>query len=174
MNKKLRSLLIAGLLVVGMSGNVFAAGNGNDGCQAPGLRGIHDGNQHKIENVTVDGWKAYMNEFNSANADYRIEAQQKNWEDKAEGPSQGWIEFKIYDKDNKQIEVIHVKFNKPLTDEELDAKNPKPEDPKPPVIPNLPEEEPETGDASVMMFVGGAIASAAGLFMLNKKKDDEE
>ena len=56
MNKKIKSLIVVGMMVVGMSGSVFADGNGNDGCQVPNLRG-HDGsNEHKIENITSAGW----------------------------------------------------------------------------------------------------------------------
>lgn len=175
MFKRIKSLLIAGLVVVGMTGAAFANGNGNDGCQAPGLRGEHNGNQHKIERVTIEDWKAYMNQVNSINSGIVIEPQQKNWEDKAAGPSEGYIEFKVYaDKDfdhkadnNKQIEVIHVKFNVALTEDEKYEKNKD-------NLPELPEEEPETGDTSLLIYGAIVLASAAGLYVINNKKDDEE
>ena len=78
--------------------------------------------------------------------------------------------------DNKQIEVLHVKFNKVLTEEEKKEKDNEPvvppTDPVEPVLPPvLPEEEPETGDASTIGFlVAGALATL-GLCKINK---DEE
>lgn len=175
MFKRIKSLLIAGVMVLGMTGAAFANGNGNDGCQLEGLRGQHNGDQHKIEKVAIDDWKAYMNQVNSMNSGVVIEPQQKNWEDKAAGPSEGWIEFKVYaDKDfdhvkdnNKQIEVIHIKFNVALTDEDKFEKNK--ED-----LPGLPEKEPETGDTSLFVYGAVALASAAGLYVINNKKDKKD
>lgn len=181
LNRRIKSLLVTGLLMVGMSGSVFAEGNGNDGC-IPGLRGIHEGDQHKIEKVTVADWEAYMNQINTTNTGFVIEPQQKNWKDKAAGNSEGWIEFKVYKDedfdhekdDNHQIEVIHIKFNKELSDKEKEEKAQPPVVPQPPVTPpTLPETEPETGDAGIMPIVVTAVASAACLFVLNKKDDEE-
>ena len=85
------------------------------------------------------------------------------------------VNFKVYaDKDfnhvkddNKQIEVIHVKFNVALTDEEKFEKNKE-------NLPGLPEKEPETGDASLFVYGAVALASAAGLYVINNKKDKKD
>ena len=155
MNKKVKSLLVAGLLIVGMSGNVFADGNGNDGCKVPGLRGEHEGNSHHITNITEAHWNEYVANFNASNdGKFKIE------------PSGN--KFKVINlATGKQIEIIHVDFNKELTDEEKEAKN------GDPVVPNLPTDDPETGDASMLVVGGSVIAAAAGLYMLNKKDDEE-
>ena len=157
MNKKLRTLLIAGVMILGMSGNVFANGNGTDSCQVPGLRGDnHDGNSHHVDNITEASWNAFVEEFNRLNAG-KFEIV----------PSGG--KFKVMNAEGKQVEIIHVDFNKELTEEEKEAKSNEPV--MPPQVPNLPEEEPETGDASTIGFlVAGALATL-GLCKINK---DEE
>lgn len=171
MNKKIKSLIVASMMVLSMCGSVFAAGNGNDGCQVPNLRGHDDGsNEHKIENVTQETWENYVATVNSTNTGIVIEAPNNL-------NGNGWHTYKVYKdancdhvKDNnKQIEVLHVKFNVKLTDEELEAKK------EPPKVdlPELPEEEPETGDASSMLMLGTGLASVVGLYFL-RKKDDEE
>ncbi len=160
LNKRVKSLLIAGLLVFSMSGTAFA-GNGNDGCQAPGLRGEHNGNSHHVTNITEESWDAYVAEFNRVNAG------------KFEIVSSGG-KYKVMNLEtNKQIEIIHVEFNKELTKEEEAEKGQDPVDPVPPVYPELPEEEPPTGDAGIISMVSIAAVSAVGLFAL-RKKDDEE
>lgn len=189
MNKKLRTLLLTGVLFVNLGGVAFA-GNGNDGCQVPGLRGHESSNEHKIENVTQETFLAWVDEVNSTNTGIVIEAP-NNYN------GNGWHTFKVYEDkdfdhekdDNKQIEVLHVKFNVSLTDEEKKEKNDEPvvppEEPEEPVEPptdpdepqepvdppQLPEEEPETSDASLIGFIGAGLASIAGLFVLNKKDE---
>ena len=169
MFKRIKSLLIAGVMVLGMTGAAFANGNGNDGCQVPGLRGYHDkSNEHKVEKVTKADWDAYVKQVNETNTGIVIEQQSND-------NGNGWVTFKVYaDKDfdhvkdnNKQIEVIHVKFNVALTDEEKFEKNKE-------NLPGLPEKEPETGDASLFVYGAVALASAAGLYVINNKKDKKD
>lgn len=173
MNKKIKSLLVAGLLVVGMSGTAFA-GNGNDGCQVPNLRGHEGSNEHKIENVTQETWEEYVTTVNTTNTGIVIESPNNL-------NGNGWHTYKVYKDedfdhekdDNTQIEVLHVKFNVPLTEEEKEEKSNVPVVPpvQPVDPPTLPEEDPETGDTSSLLFVGTALVSAAAL-LINKKKDE--
>ena len=168
-------MLVAGLLVLGMTGTAFA-GNGNDGCQVPGLRGHVSSNEHKVENVTQETFLAWVAEVNSTNTGIVIESP-NNFN------GNGWHTFKVYKDadfdhqkdDNQQIEVLHVKFNVLLTEEEKEEKATPPVDPTPdPELPPvLPEEEPETGDASMIAVVGIAVASAAGLYIVSRKEDEE-
>jgi hypothetical protein len=67
------------------------------------------------------------------------------------------VVFMPVDKDNNGIPDF--KDSKPV--------NPNPEEPKEGII------DPETGDASMIAVVGIAVASAASLFVLNKKDDEE-
>ena len=54
------------------------------------------------------------------------------------------------------------------------GEEPDPEDPVEPEEPVNPDiDDPETGDASIMPIVVTALASAAGLFVLSKKDDEE-
>ena len=176
MNKKLRTLLLAGVIFANLGGVAFA-GNGNDGCQVPGLRGHDSSDEHKIENVTQETFLSWVAEVNSTNTGIVIEAPNNFNGD-------GWHTFKVYaDKDfdhvkddNKQIEVLHVKFNKVLTEEEKKEKDNEPvvppTDPVEPVLPPvLPEEEPETGDASTIGFLVAGVLATLGLCKINK---DEE
>ena len=179
MNKKIKSLIVSGLLMVGMTGLSFADGNGNDGCQVPNLRGHEGSNEHKIENITQGTWEEYVNTVNTTNTGIVIEAPNNL-------NGNGWHTYKVYKDedfdhvkdDGQQIEVLHVKFNVPLTDEEREEKNndpvptPPPVPPTPVNPPELPEEDPETGDSSSLIYVGTALASVLGVYMLNKK--DEE
>lgn len=153
LNKRIKSLLVAGLLVISMSGMAFA-GNGNDGCQAPGLRGTHNSNSHHINNITEEQWTKYIEDFNAENAgNFEIQPSGNKWK-------------VVRLADNKQIEVIHVDFNVPLTEEEKEAKMPQPE------FPEVPGTEQETGDASMLATLGLVAVSAAGLYVFRNKKDE--
>ena len=158
LNRRIKSLLVAGLLVVGMSGSVFAAGNGNDGCYL-GVDGHGSGNEHKIKDITLNSWTEFKNDFNN-NANNKENGF--SIVTKSENKNNGTYHI-LYGEE--QIEVIHVDFAEPLTEEQKEAKRPKPE------IPTLPE--PETGDASIMPIAATAVAAAAGLYVVCKKDDEE-
>ena len=164
MNKKVKSLLVAGLLVVGMTGFAFADGNGNDGCYLGGGNGQHkttgQSNEHKVENITKEQWESYVATYNKANESkgYTLVLQSEN-------NGNGYHTWKVM-KDGKQVEVVHVRYNKVLTEEEK-AKKQKP------VTPDIPGSEQETGDASMLMTVGGVALSAVALYVLRDKKDEE-
>jgi hypothetical protein len=66
-----------------------------------------------------------------------------------------------------KVEVIFMPIDKD-NDGKPDFKDSKPVDPNPEEI-----KDPETGDTSIMPIVVTAVASAAGLFVLNKKDDEE-
>ena len=157
LNKRIKSLLVAGLLVVSMSGVAFA-GNGNDGCFLGGGNGKHTGsNEHKVENITKDQWLAYVASYNEQNDMYEIVLQSEN-------NGNGWHTWKVM-KDGKQVEVVHVKYNKVLTEEEKAEK-------EKPVTPDIPGSEQETGDASMAATLGLVAVSAAGLYVFRDKKDE--
>lgn len=164
MIKKLKILLLSGALSLSMATGVFADGNGNDGCQlGTNVPGEHDGNQHKISNVTQADWETYVDTVNTTNTGIVIE-----------GPNNlngnGWHTYKVYadtnydhEKDNnQQIEVVHIKF---LTSEDKGDKPITPDDK--PILP------PGTGDTSIMPLVIGAGAIVSTLIVVNVKKKDE-
>lgn len=172
---KMKSIVIAGVLVL-MMGTTAYAGNGNDGCQTPGLRGSHNGNSHHVNNITEEAWNEYMQEFNNANeGKYQI--------------VKSGNKYKVMNVEGKQIEIIHVDFNKELTEEEKAEKNQEPvtpptepenpveppkEDVTDPIVPELPNQEPETGDSSILAYTGIAVASMVSLYVLNKRKDEDK
>jgi hypothetical protein len=155
MFKKFKSLLLAGVMALCMCGNAFA-GNGNDGChlgKAEGCVSEHkNGNVHEISNISKEQWLNYVNGYNDAGLGYQIVPQSEN-------NGNGWHTWKVMH-DCKQVEVIHVKYNQELTQEQQDAKN-------------IPGSEPETGDASALMLLGTVALSVVGLFVLRDKKDEE-
>lgn len=159
MFKKFKSLLLAGVMALCMCGSAFA-GNGNDGCflgDAKGCVSEHkNSNEHKVSNLTKDQWLAYVAEYNSKVNGYEIVLQSEN-------NGNGWHTWKIMH-EGKQVEVVHVKYNQALTDEERFEKIEKP---------NIPGEEPETGDASTLMLLGTVALSVVGLYVLRDKKDEE-
>ena len=53
----------------------------------------------------------------------------------------------------------------------VDPEDPNPEEPEQPKEPN--KEDPETGDASMIAVVGIAVVSAAGLYIVSRKEDEE-
>lgn len=168
MFKKFKSLLLAGVMALCMCGNAFA-GNGNDGCflgDAKGCNSEHkNSNEHKISNITKEQWLAYVEKYNNPKDEngnpienpfgYQIVLQ-------AENNGNGWHTWKIVNKEGHQIEVIHVKYNQALTDDEKKGK-----------LPDIPGEEPDTGDASTLMLLGTVALSVVGLYVLRDKKDEE-
>jgi hypothetical protein len=74
-----------------------------------------------------------------------------------------------------ELTKVNVYFN--LVDSDKDGApdfkddTPKPEEPEEPKDPNV--KDPETGDASMIAVVGIAVASAVGLYAVNKKDDEE-
>jgi hypothetical protein len=76
------------------------------------------------------------------------------------------IDMKI-DANLIMVEVVFMPIDKD-NNGKPDFKDSKPVDPNPEEI-----KDPETGDTSIMPIVVTAVASAAGLFALNKKDDEE-
>lgn len=195
MNKKIKSLLVVGLLVVSMSGKAFADNvYVNDALIVKNI---------KLEEVFTfqDGnVKLELDEAtNSLLADLKI----------------SWVEnynityVKLTLKDGTEVNVPMEKIGVSRNDEtgilrntlnlddlSLEAKNvntvkigidykyPEDEDKNgipdfkddEPVEPEQPEiHDPETGDSSLITVVGTGVVtlSAVGLYMVNKKKDEE-
>lgn len=159
MNKKIRGLILGGVLSLFMTTGVFATGNGNDGCQlGDGFTvGTHvNSNEHKIDNVTQDDWENYVNRVNTTKSGIWIEAPNNL-------NGNGWHTYKVYeDKDynhvkdnNQQIEVVHIKF---INAGEKDSN---------PILP------PPTGDTSIIPLVIGAGATLSTLIAVNTKKKNK-
>lgn len=85
----------------------------------------------------------------------------------------GIYRVNLSDLNKSGLEKVEVKFE--LIDSDNDGvadfkdDTPKPEEPKNPNV-----KDPETGDASMIAVVGVAVASAAGLYVVSKKDNDEE
>ena len=198
MNKKVKSLLVAGLLVVGMSGNVFGLEKteyeGNDGkgqCEHSVANKLEEptAGEHIIAGVvkvTVSADRKYAkveplkNEAGVTLA--KINAVHMkggpNYNCYVLGEDEGWVDnLSCPLNGGKKIpEISHISVDFELI--EFDDKNgngvPDHKDSEVPEGPTSGPVDPGTGDASMMLVVGGAIASAAGLIFLSKKDKDEE
>jgi hypothetical protein len=162
MNKKLRGLLVVGLLVGSMVGSVFADGNGNDGCYLGNVAGHGEGNEHKIENVNQEAWDEYVAKVNSTDTGVIIERQNDKlykiyWD----------RDFNHKKDDNHQIEVIHFTPATQLSEEEMEEIefNKNKED-----MPFLPEITVPTGDLAIGGTVLLGASSLIALLINNKKR----
>lgn len=98
------------------------------------------------------------------------------------------VKFELVDSDGDG--VPDIKDDEPEEPENpnppVDPEDPEdPEEPNPPVEPEEPEDpeepeqpkeeviDPETGDASMVAFVSTIAISAAGIYVINRKKDEE-
>ena len=198
MNKKIKSLIVTGLLVVGMSGNVFGLEKeeckGNDGkgqCEhkvsddnklespTPGVHTL--GGVVKIT-VSEDGKYAKVEPLKDENG-YDL-AKIKAVHMKG-GPNyycfvleegETWVANLScpLNGGNNIPEISHITVDfEAVHESERPAPGEKGDEPEEPEVPHTPEaggSDPVTGDASSMIYVGTAILSAAALFM-NKKED---
>jgi len=195
MNKKIKSLLVAGLLVVGMSGNVFANESElptvststisypkfEDGKRVVELQGglivvemtEKENGEYDIvvkwkeESIKILGVKSYYENGSIEHTNYFEELYHCN----TLGKDGEFVFGKVlgggqgFSGPLGKLVKVEVKF------ENLTKGN---EPIVPPVTP--PEEDiddPETGDASSLIVVGTAIASAIGVYTLSKKDDEE-
>ena len=199
LNKRIKSLLVAGILVISMTGGVFAEKQTVQGKSTITNPAFVDGVFNKtlqgegiiIEGSEQEGYYYYLTtswdsskltvkdvilHFEGGGVVYNEALFREDQCGVVQG-KEGWkyVNF-VNDIDEKvvKIEVIYeaVKGDDPIVPP-VD-----PEDPPvvPPVNPEEPEEDvddPETGDASIMPIVATALASAAGLFVLSKKDDEE-
>lgn len=199
MNKKVKSLLVAGLLVVGMSGNVFGLEKteyeGNDGkgqCEHSVVNKIDSpaAGEHIIAGVvkvTVSADRKYAkveplkNEAGVTLA--KINAVHMkggpNYNCYVLGEDEGWAaNLSCPLNGGKKIpEISHISVDFDVIEFDDENENGIPDHKEEPEVPEGPTSgpvDPGTGDASIMLVVGGAIASAAGLIFLSKKDKDEE
>ena len=195
MCKKLKSLLVAGLLVVSMSGGVFADNvYVNDALIVKNIKleevfTFQDGNVlleldeatnsliadlkiSWVENYNITYVKLILKDGTEVNVPMEKIGVSRNDET-------GWIRNSL-NLDELSLEASDVKTVKIG----IDYKYPQDEDGNgvpdfkddTPVEPEEPEiHDPETGDSSLVTVVGASVItlSAAGLFIVNKKKEDE-
>lgn len=208
LNKRIKSLLVAGLLVFSMSGAVFAEGadlpkEGTIKIDYPDF-GVKTFKEYKLQGGNII-LKLY-NDNNDYRADVRWNPEVvkvtgiKMTYEKAEGEEvetystrdiklpdevQAGQDCHVAVKEGDLYKVTNVADSikdKKLIKVEIMFENlTKDDEPVvppviPPVDPEEPEEkidDPETGDTSMMPIVVTAVASVAGLFVLNKKDDEE-
>ena len=200
MNKKIKSLLVAGLLVVGMGGNAFAAEEGELPVVSTSAI-THPKFEDGKKVVELQGGLIIVEMTEKENGEYDIVVKWKDDKIKILGVK-SYYENGSIDHTNYFEELYHCNtlgeegefvfgkvlgggegFSGPLgklvkvevTFENL-TKGDEPVVPpeEPPVTP--PEEEiddPETGDAGTMVGVITVAAASLGLFVINKKKDEE-
>lgn len=186
MFKKVKCLLVAGLLVLGMSGNAFAA-------ETPAVSTIanpkfEEGEFNKqlqegnivIKATEQDGYYYYVTtEWNSDKIkviDVKLHFEDGSVvynealfkEDKCGvvQDKEGWKYVNLVNDVDKKVVKIEVVFE-PV----------KGNDPVVPPVEPEPEEEvkddPQTGDSSILLYVGTATASIGGLYVLTRKKEDK-
>lgn len=195
MNKKIKSLIVTGLLMVGMCGTAFADNvYVNDALIVKNIK-LEEVFTFQDGNVLLELDEA----SNTLLADLKI-----SWVEKY-----NFTYVKLTLKDGTEVNIPLEKIGVSRNDETglirdtidlddlgLDAKNvktvkigieykyPQDEDGNgvpdfkddEPVEPEDPEiHDPETGDSSLVTVVGASVVtlSAAGLFIVNKKKEDE-
>lgn len=192
MNKKIKSLLAGGLLVVGMGGNIFAAeqitGNDKDHQHKDFLELKIDspkaGKTYDLQQVTVkiseDGKYATVTDKTTGDQNQDKIIVEKvhmkggnalNCYDKSEGfndlvcPNNGGDNI-------PGISHITIYLSQPNTDADGDG-IPDFKDDEVPSKPDDDVKEPDTSDASMVGVAGLAVAAGVGLYAINKKDDEE-
>ena len=195
MNKKIKSLLVAGLLVVGMSGNVFAAESDlpsiststitqpkfEDGKRVVELQGgliivemtEKENGEYDIvvkwdgESIKVLGVKSYYENGSIDHTNYFEELYHCNTlEEEGE-----FFKGTVLGGGNGVSGPLGKLVKVEVTFENLTKGN------EPVVPPEEPEPEegiddPETGDAGLMVGIATATLASLGLVVVNKKKDE--
>lgn len=195
MNKKVKNLLVAGLLVVGMSGNVFAA----EESELPSVSTsaiTHPNFEDGKRVVELQGGLVVVEMTEKENGEYDIVIKWKGESIKILGVKT-YYENGSIDHTNYFEELYHCNtlgedgefvfgevlgggegFSGPLgklvkveiTFENL-TKGDEPVEP-----PVEPEEiiDPETGDKSMITIGVGVVVAGGALYIVNRKKDDDE
>ena len=194
LNKRIKSLLVAGLLVLNMSGAVFAAETE-----------LPKESTSKIENpiftsgkheTSLQGGliKVEMSEKENGDVDIKLSWDSKikikgvrtyyvNAENAADQGSinhtnyfENWYHCNTLAKEGEYNvgTVLGGIEGKKLVRIEIDFENlAKSSVPVTPLVPAQKVTDPETGDASMIAVVGIAVASAAGLYIVSRKEDEE-
>ena len=195
MNKKVKSLIAAGLLVFGMAGSAFAAESELPSVSTSEI--THPKFEDGKRVVELQGGLIVVEMTEKENGEYDIVVKWKEESIKILGVK-SYYENGSIDHTNYFEELYHCNtlgeegefvfgkvlgggegFSGPLgklVKVEVTFENlTKGDEPVvPPVTP--PEEEiddPETGDAGIMVGVITVAAASVGLFVINKKKDEE-
>ena len=195
MNKKVKSLIVAGLLVFGMAGSAFAAESELPSVSTSEI--THPKFEDGKRVVELQGGLIVVEMTEKENGEYDIVVKWKEESIKILGVK-SYYENGSIDHTNYFEELYHCNtlgeegefvfgkvlgggegFSGPLgklVKVEVTFENlTKGDEPVvPPVTP--PEEEiddPETGDAGIMVGVITVAAASVGLFVINKKKDEE-
>ena len=197
MNKKIKSLLVAGLLVVGMSGNVFANESELPSVSTSAITypKFEDGKRV----VELQGGLIVVEMTEKENGEYDIVVKWKGESIKILGVKsyyengsidhtnyfEEWYECNTLGEEGEFVfgtvlgggdgvsgplgELVKVE----VTFENL-TKGDEPVVPpeEPPVIPEEEIDDPETGDAGIMVGVVSAALASLGLVVVNKKKDE--
>ena len=205
LNKRIKSLLVAGLVILGMSGSVFAAGEGevttpseiistitnpefvdgqrvvsfHDGAvivtiieRVDGLYNIEvkwDSTQVKVTNMKTtweNGTDQHGNFFDPGYYCNLLESDGKTYKVKIEGL--GGKPAEEMD-DMGKLTKVEITTIAEKSGDATDPDDGNDEDEKNEEI----DDNVETGDTSIMPIVFTVVGSAAGLFVLNKKDDEE-
>lgn len=200
MNKKIKSLLVAGLLVVGMSGSVFANESELPTVSTSTIENPKFEDGKRV--VELQGGLIVLEITEKENGEYGIVVKFKDESIKILGVK-SYYENGSIDHSNYFEELYHCNalvqdgefligtvlgggegFSGPLgklvkvevTFENLTKGDEPVTPPEEPEEPEVPEEEivdPETGDVGMMVGVVTVALASAGLIIVNKKKDEE-
>jgi hypothetical protein len=213
MGKKVKSLLVAGLLVLGMGRNVFANDVYTSVVENPRIEEgvnqrtvtLQDGNIVLDITKNEDGSYYIVTSWNAskvkvvnvktyyANGYEIISETQFRDDENCNTIIKDGDNYKVNLSDMIKSDLVKVEVNfEPVKSDEPVVPPTEPEEPEqPPVDPEIPEEpvipptepeipeenvtdpEPETGDGGLLVYIGMASASVAGLYLLNRKKDEK-
>ena len=197
MNKKVKSLLIAGLLVVGMSGNVFADDvHVNDALIVENIKldevFIFQDNNVFLEldgpsNILLADIKAawvenynitYVKLILKDGSEVNVPMEKINVENNGSGLIRNSVDLDDLDdplgaSDVKTVK-IGIDYKYPQDEDGNGVPDFKDDEPVDPPVEEEPEiNDPNTGDAGMMVGAITVAAASIGLFVVNKKKDEE-
>ena len=196
MNKKIKSLLVAGLLVVGMSGNVFADDvHVNDALIVENIKldevFIFQDNNVFLEldgpsNILLADIKAaWVEKYNITyvklilkdGSEVNVPMEKINVENNGSGLIRNSVDLDDLDdplgaSDVKTVK-IGIDYKYPQDEDGNGVPDFKDDEPVDPPVEEEPEiNDPNTGDAGMMVGVITVAAASIGLFVVNKKKDE--
>ena len=197
MNKKIKSLLVAGLLVVGMSGNVFADDvHVNDALIVENIKldevFIFQDNNVFLEldgpsNILLADIKAaWVEKYNITyvklilkdGSEVNVPMEKINVENNGSGLIRNSVDLDDLDdplgaSDVKTVK-IGIDYKYPQDEDGNGVPDFKDDEPVDPPVEEEPEiNDPNTGDAGMMVGAITVAAASIGLFVVNKKKDEE-
>jgi len=197
MNKKVKSLLVAGLLVFGMSGNVFADDvHVNDALIVENIKldevFIFQDNNVFLEldgpsNILLADIKAawvenynitYVKLILKDGSEVNVPMEKINVENNGSGLIRNSVDLDDLDdplgaSDVKTVK-IGIDYKYPQDEDGNGVPDFKDDEPVDPPVEEEPEiHDPNTGDAGMMVGAITVAAASIGLFVVNKKKDEE-